>query len=157
MTKRAHSFKATQHARTHIRLSERQAAFIAHLVDEFPEGTAITWNTIVQLAERHFKVSWTRQTLEKRLVIKEAYLRRNDSRVAASIVRNRRRVNDPDVERRLGNLRAENEKLRAVLHEYDCRLVRYVANAIAHGLTEAQLDTPLRPVILTGGHSKPRK
>lgn len=157
MTERAHSFKATQHARIHIRLSERQAAFIAHLVDELPEGTAITWNTIVQLAERHFKVSWTRQTLEKRPAIKEAYLRRNNSRVAASVVRNRRRDIDPEVERRLGNLRAENDKLRTVLREYDCRLVRYVANAIAHGLTEAQLDAPLRPVIQSGQHSKLKK
>ena len=52
-------------------------------------------------------------------------------------------LEDEDVAR----LDAANATLRAVLREYDCRLVRYVANALAHGLTEAQLDAPLRPLV----------
>lgn len=147
MTEKLPNAKPSRSSRAHTRLSDRQAAFIAHLVDELPSGTAVTWNTIVQLGRRHFQVTWTRQTLEKRSSIKEAYLRRIGSRDLASGSAARKMGSDTDADRRVLNLRAENEKLRAVLREYDCRLIRYVANALAHGLTEAQLDAPLRPIV----------
>lgn len=88
--------------------------------------------------------------MEKRAGIKAAYLRRVALRTAengAAGPRLKSSADSSDDDRRVVNLRAENEKLRAVLREYDCRLVRYVGNALAHGLTEAQLDAPLRPLV----------
>lgn len=159
MTDRGRNVKPARYSRAHSRLSDQQAAFIAHLVDELPPGTTVTWNTIVQLGLRHFQVVWSRQTLEKRTAIKEAYLRRVGAPVAVNgaITRKRGGATDPADDRRVQNLRAENEKLRAVLREYDCRLVRYVANALAQGLTEAQLDAPLRPMMPSNVEPRPRK
>lgn len=149
MTQRGRGEKLARYSRAHTRLSDQQAAFIAHVVDELPPGTTVTWSAIVELGKRHFQVAWTRQTLEKRTAIKEAYLRRLGMSAAANgaVIRKRSGAADSADDRRVQNLRAENEKLRAVLREYDCRLVRYVANALAHGLTEAQLDAPLRPMM----------
>lgn len=158
MTEKRRSAKRAHRSRAHSRLSDQQAAFIAHLVDELPSETTVTWNTIVDLGRRHFQVAWTRQTLEKRSAIKEAYLRRIGSRgVPSRATRKKLSSGDPDTDRRVQNLRAENEKLRAVLCEYDCRLVRYVANALAHGLTEAQLDAPLRPVMVSSVEPRVRR
>lgn len=159
MTERERIAKLARNSRAHTRLSDQQAAFIAHLVDELPLGMKVTWNTIVRLGQRHFKIAWTRQTLEKRSAIKAAYLRRTGSRgmVSGASAHKKPRHGDSDTDRRVQNLRAENEKLRAVLREYDCRLVRYVANAVAHGLTEAQLDAPLRPMIALSVESRVRK
>ncbi|CBJ52335.1 hypothethical protein [Ralstonia solanacearum PSI07] len=158
MTVRGRNVKLARYSRAHTRLSDQQAAFIAHLVDELPPGMTVTWNTIVDLGRRHFQVAWTRQTLEKRSAIKEAYLRRIGLRgVPSGTARKKLSSGDSDTDRRVQNLRAENEKLRAVLHEYDCRLVRYVANALAHGLTEAQLDAPLRPVMVSSVEPRVRR
>lgn len=159
MTERGRNAKPARYARAHTRLSDQQAAFIAHLVDELPPGATVTWNTIVQLGKQHFQVAWTRQTLEKRTAIKKAYLRRVGMSASANgaVIRKRSGAADPAGDRRVQNLRAENEKLRAVLREYDCRLVRYVANALAHGLTEAQLDAPLRPMMPSSVEFRLRK
>jgi hypothetical protein len=151
MTGKGRSAKPVRNSRRHTRLSDQQAGLIAHLVDELPPSTAVSWNVIVELGREHFKVVWSRQTLEKRTTIKEAYLRRVGVPVAANgaVTRKRADAADPDDDRRVQNLRAENEKLRAVLREYDCRLVRYVANALARGMTEAQLDAQLTPMLVS--------
>lgn len=158
MTEAKRGAKPLRYSRRHTRLTDQQAAFIAHLIDELPPSDAITWNTIVDLGRQHFHVAWSRQTLEKRASIKEAYLRRVSLRAiesGASGPRLKSSGENADDDRRVVNLRAENDKLRAVLQEYDCRLVRYVANALAHGLTEAQLDAPLRPIV--DPNIKPKK
>lgn len=155
MTEAKRGAKPLRYSRRHARLTDQQAAFIAHLIDELPPSDAITWNTIVDLGRQHFHVAWSRQTLEKRAGIKEAYLRRVSLRAGTAGPRLKTNVDSPDDDRRVVNLRAENDKLRAVLREYDCRLVRYVANALAHGLTEAQLDAPLRPIV--DPNIKPKK
>ncbi|MEF9339764.1 hypothetical protein V4889_00965 [Ralstonia solanacearum species complex bacterium KE101] len=160
MTEAKRGAKLLRYSRRHTRLTDQQAAFIAHLIDELPPSDAVTWSTIVDLGRQHFQVAWSRQTLEKRAGIKEAYLRRVSSRTTengAAGPRLKTNADGTDDDRRVVNLRAENDKLRAVLAEYDYRLVRYVANALAHGLTEAQLDAPLRPMVDPNIKSKRRR
>ena len=121
---------------------------IARLIDDWIADAAITWNDVVTLASSHLHVKWSRQTLEKRKDIKDAYLRkfaRRDDKAAKAA---RSKNSDAEyVEQRILNLKAENEKLRATLLEYDRRLVRYMSNAIAHGLSEEQMEAPVRPVV----------
>ncbi|WP_454871441.1 hypothetical protein [Paraburkholderia xenovorans] len=135
-------------AKRHPRLSEANAGLIAKLIDEWPAGTTITWSDVVALASKHLHVRWSRQTLEKRKAIKDAYLRKFTQRNGGNCEGERRKASASDyADHRILNLKAENDKLRERLLEYDRRLVRYVVNALAHGLSEEQLNAPVRPVI----------
>lgn len=137
----------TARRKRHVHLSDENAILIRKRIDEWPLETPLTWSDIVRLASKSVGITWTRQTLEKRKEIKDAYLRRS-SRLQES-PQQRKSKSEParsESEQRILNLKAENEKLRHTLIEYDKRLIRYVKNAFDHGLTEDQLDAPLRPM-----------
>ncbi|RKE25874.1 hypothetical protein B0G76_7431 [Paraburkholderia sp. BL23I1N1] len=138
--------------RKHPRLSDANAALIARMIDDLPQKAVITWSDVVALASKQLRVKWSRQTLEKRKQIKDAYLRRFAQRRGIDEKGPRRsgRAGE-EAERRILNLKDENEKLRRRLEEYDRRLMRYVLNAIAHGVTEKELDAPILPL---GSESK---
>ncbi|MGU7771539.1 hypothetical protein ACV229_15300 [Burkholderia sp. MR1-5-21] len=144
----AQSGARVRRAKRHPRLSEANARLIARLIGEWPVGIPMTWSDVVGLASKHLHVQWSRQTLEKRQAIKDAYLQKFAERNGGDRAHGRRKASASDyTDHRISNLKAENEKLRERLLEYDRRLVRYVANALAHGLSEEQLNAPLRPVI----------
>ena len=135
-------------AKRHPRLSEANARLIVRLIGEWPVGVPMTWSDVVGLASKHLHIQWSRQTLEKRQAIKDAYLQKFAERNGGDRAHGQRKASaNDDTDHRISNLKAENEKLRVRLLEYDRRLVRYVANALAHGLSEEQLNVPLRPVI----------
>ena len=132
----------------HPRLSEEQAQLISQLIDEWPANDPLKWSDVVDVAHKHLQVKWSRQTLEKRKGIKDAYLRQFARRSTSGDLPGRRTALAREYgDRRILNLKAENQKLRETLLEYDRRLVRYVANALANGLSEEQLDVPIRPVL----------
>ncbi|WP_423393052.1 hypothetical protein [Burkholderia sp. LMG 21824] len=143
--------------RKYRRLTDEQARLVALLIDEWPKDRSFTWNEIVKVASARLGVRWTRQTLEKRECIKLAYLRLTSERKGVSRQSGAasKRHRATEVERRIANLKDENARLRERLNEYDRRLIRYVANALALGVSEAQLNEPLRPILEP--HARRRK
>ncbi|WP_196487973.1 hypothetical protein [Burkholderia pseudomultivorans] len=143
--------------RKYRRLTDEQARLVALLIDEWPKDRPFTWNEIVKVASARLGVRWTRQTLEKRECIKLAYLRLTSERKGVSRQSGAapKRHRATEVERRIANLKDENARLRERLNEYDRRLIRYVANALALGVSEAQLNEPLRPILEP--HARRRK
>ncbi|HDR9587551.1 TPA: hypothetical protein QDC22_004081 [Burkholderia stabilis] len=143
--------------RKYRRLTDEQAKLVALLIDEWPKDRPFTWSEIVKVASARLGVRWTRQTLEKRECIKLSYLRLSSERRGTGrqdgAVPKRNRTTE--VERRITNLKDENARLRERLNEYDRRLIRYVANALARGVSEAQLNEPLRPILEP--HARRRK
>jgi hypothetical protein len=148
MTTNVRSVTRPRRAKRHPRLSDEHARLISRLIDDWTSDAPITWSDVVTLASSHLHVKWSRQTLEKRTNIKDAYLRKFAQRDGKSAKGARPKNSDiEDLEKSVLNLKAENEKLRETLLEYDRRLVRYMSNAIAHGLNEEQMEAPVRPVI----------
>lgn len=149
--------RAVNDVRKYRRLTDDQAKLVALLIDEWPKDRPFTWSEIVKVASVRLGVRWTRQTLEKRECIKLAYLRRSSERRGADrkdgVTPKRNRTTE--VERRIANLKDENARLRERLNEYDRRLIRYVANALALGISETQLNEPLRPILEP--HARRRK
>lgn len=143
--------------RKYRRLTNEQARLVALLIDEWPKDRPFTWSEIVKVAAARLGVRWTRQTLEKRECIKLAYLRLTSEREGVSRQSGAapKRHRATEVERRIANLKDENARLRERLNEYDRRLIRYVANALALGVSEAQLNEPLRPILEP--HARRRK
>lgn len=145
-------------AKRHPRLSEANAGLIAKLIDEWPVGTIMMWSDVVALASKHLHVRWSRQTLDKRKAIKDAYLRKFAQRNGGTGESERRKASRSEyADHRILNLKAENDRLRERLLEYDRRLVQYVANALAHGVSEEQLNAPLRPVMESHTSSRQSK
>lgn len=143
--------------RKYRRLTDEQAKLVALLIDEWPKDRPFTWGEIVKVVSVRLGVRWTRQTLEKRECIKRSYQRQSTERTGAGrpggAAPTRHRATE--VERRIANLKDENARLRERLNEYDRRLIRYVANALALGVSEAQLNEPLRPILEP--HARRRK
>lgn len=149
--------RAVTDVRKYRRLTDDQAKLVALLIDEWPKDRPFTWSEIVKVASVRLGVRWTRQTLEKRECIKLAYLRRSSERRGADRKDGvtPKRARTMEVERRIANLKDENARLRERLNEYDRRLIRYVANALALGISETQLNEPLRPILEP--HARRRK
>lgn len=114
---------------------------------------ALTWADIQRLASEHAGGGyvWTRQALERRSEIKEAYRLHETSRkkLLKGSIKGARLSESEKVSR----LELEVSSLRARLDKYDERFATYLANAISHGLTVEQLSKPLTPPNRGSGNS----
>jgi hypothetical protein len=111
----------------------------------------LTWDRLIdKLAESGH--TWTRQALCAKIEILEAFQRSKQLLRGSGIEKTGSEGAKPPLDpaidllqRKLENLRAENERLEQLLRDYDERFIRYQYNAQRHGLSISELAMPLPP------------
>jgi hypothetical protein len=113
----------------------------------------LTWDRLIDHLA-HGGRMWTRQALFAKKEIAEAFQRAKQLLRGSVGEKSPRGSADPEVpidpavdllQRKLGNLRAENERLERLLRDYDERFIRYQYNAQRYGLSIGELARPLPP------------
>jgi hypothetical protein len=127
-----------------VAISERHLDAICKLVDE--SMRPMTWDEIVDEAEKEFGHRWTRQGLEKHDRIKAAYLARRDSPAKKQAIDPAVALLTDKVERQT----QEIERLKQLVGSYKDLFIRYQANAHARRISPAELEAALPAIIKRG-------
>ena len=119
-------------------LSTQQIDKIVNLLDAWPSGTNLTWESLRNLLHRYLTLVPTRQTLANHPEIKEVYDYAKDK------LRTERPISAPDpvLVKKVRRLEAENARLRAENQALLQRFVRWAYNAYKRGLMPHHLDEP---------------
>lgn len=128
-------------------LTDKDISNVCELLDDWPTDAKLTWDRLVEAVAHDYKLTTTRQTLQKQARIKNAF-----SEVKAIVsgntpkaaTRNRHLPSSLKVaadqlekkERTIKRLEAENNRLLEQFHTW-------LYNANQHGLTFEQLNEPL--------------
>jgi hypothetical protein len=121
-------------------ITDRHVATICTIIDEW--SGPITWDQIIEEAERVCGHRWTRQGVERREEVKAAYLAKRESKPIQNPI-------DPAVALLMAKLeRQEQEtgRLERIVLSYKELFVRYQANAHARGISPAELEMPLSAI-----------
>lgn len=127
-----------------LAIGERHLDVICRLIDE--SLRPMTWDEIVDEAEKEFGHRWTRQGLEKHDRIKAAYLARRDSPAKKQAIDPAVALLADKVERQS----QEIERLKQLIGSYKDLFIRYQANAHARGISPAELEAALPTIIKRG-------
>ncbi|MFV8451795.1 hypothetical protein ACNO65_17305 [Vibrio campbellii] len=128
-------------------LTDKDISNVCELLDDWPTDAKLTWDRLVEAVAHDYKLTTTRQTLQKQARIKNAF-----SEVKAIVsgntpkaaTRNRHLPSSLKAaaeqlekkERTIKRLEAENNRLLEQFHTW-------LYNANQHGLTFEQLNEPL--------------
>ena len=141
------------------RLTPETVGKIAGLIHDWPVNRVLTWDGVVVQAKDYLRYEWTRQGLERHDRIKQAFEAKREAfrewRRTGKGVKRR----SPEIEagvQRATRLARELEEARRTLNHYDDLFARHHCNALAHGMTLAQLEAPLEKVDRLGSDSVPR-
>jgi hypothetical protein len=124
---------------------------VVDLLNRWPLDGAygkLTWDRLIDRLAQSGR-TWTRQALCVKTEIAEAFQRSKQLLRGSGVEKpGPEPPVDPAVDllqRKLENLRAENERLERLLRGYDERFIRYQYNAQRHGLSTSELAMPLPP------------
>ncbi|ELH9566759.1 hypothetical protein ABPD30_003646 [Vibrio parahaemolyticus] len=129
-------------------LTDSDISNVCELLDDWPMDSKLTWDRLVEAVAQDYKLSTTRQTLQKQVRIKRAFtevktlVSGNSPKAVAA--RNRPlpsslKAAADQIERRdrtIARLEAENNRLLEQFHTW-------LYNATQHGITIEQLNEPL--------------
>jgi hypothetical protein len=113
----------------------------------------LTWDRLIDQLAQGGRM-WTRQALFAKKEIAEAFQRAKQLLRGSGGEKSPLRPVDPEapvdpavelLQRKLENLRTENERLERLVRDYDERFIRYQYNAQRHGLSISELAMPLPP------------
>lgn len=115
---------------------------VCSLIRSWPEGTPLTWESLVAMLAQGSKGAWSRQALSRHPEIVEALHRRKDD-----LRKGKPKVSrDPAIVvlgRQVAEKDAEIVELRNRLARYEERFLTMIRNAAVRGLTQADLERPL--------------
>jgi hypothetical protein len=123
-----------------VAITDRHVVTICTFIEEW--SGPITWDEIIDEAERTCGHRWTRQGIERRDEIKAAYLAKREAKPTQNPI-------DPAVALLTAKLeRQEQEvsRLERLVASYKDLFIRYQANAHARGIAPAELEMPLPPI-----------
>jgi hypothetical protein len=132
-----------------VRIYSSTANRIREIIEDW-SASDLSWDSLVEAANKEFQANWTRQSLANHDKIQQAFQRKKDDlRKARQTGKPAkvRRTADTTVDyldRTVRTLQAENDDLRKKLVEYEARFARWRHNAYLHRLTVEQLDEPLQ-------------
>ncbi|HCH6802883.1 TPA: hypothetical protein NKZ59_004005 [Vibrio parahaemolyticus] len=129
-------------------LTDTDISNVCELLDDWPIDSKLTWDRLVEAVAHDYKLSTTRQTLQKQARIKRAFtevkalVSGNSPKAVAA--RNRHLPSSLKAaadqlekrERTIARLEAENSRLLEQFHTW-------LYNATQHGITIEQLNEPL--------------
>ncbi|EHR0920360.1 hypothetical protein KS884_003511 [Vibrio parahaemolyticus] len=129
-------------------LTDSDISNVCELLDDWPMDSKLTWDRLVEAVAQDYKLSTTRQTLQKQARIKRAFTDVKElvsgNTPEAVAARNRPlpsslKAAADQIERRdrtIARLEAENNRLLEQFHTW-------LYNATQHGITIEQLNEPL--------------
>ncbi|EGQ7799892.1 hypothetical protein P6A00_003620 [Vibrio parahaemolyticus] len=129
-------------------LTDKDISNVCELLDDWPMDSKLTWDKLVEAVAHDYKLSTTRQTLQKQVRIKNAFIEVKElvsgNSPKAVAARNRHLPSSLKAaadqlekrERTIARLEAENSKLLEQFHIW-------LYNATQHGITIEQLNQPL--------------
>ncbi|CCN80961.1 hypothetical protein CW749_27075 [Vibrio sp. vnigr-6D03] len=129
-------------------LTDKDISNVCELLDDWPMDSKLTWDRLVEAVAHDYRLTTTRQTLQKQIRIKSAFtevkalVSGNAPKAAAA--RNRHLPSSLKAaadqlakrERTIERLEAENSRLLEQFHTW-------LYNATQHGITIEQLNEPL--------------
>ncbi|GAJ72840.1 transposase [Vibrio sp. JCM 18904] len=130
-------------------LTDTDISNVCELLDDWPIDSKLTWDRLVEAVAHDYKISTTRQTLQKQARIKRAFtevkeLVSGNTPPKAVAARNRHLPSSLKAaadqlekrERTIARLESENSRLLEQFHTW-------LYNATQHGITIEQLNEPL--------------
>ncbi|OCH76012.1 hypothetical protein BCS98_12240 [Vibrio breoganii] len=129
-------------------LTDKDIANVCELLDDWPMDSKLTWDKLVEAVEHDYRLTTTRQTLQKQTRIKTAFteVKALVSGNSPSARASRNRHLPPSLkvaadqlakkERTIERLEADNHRLLEQFHTW-------LYNATQHGMTIEQLNEPL--------------
>ena len=132
-----------------VRLSDAHKAILRTLIGKWPENRRLTWNGVIRIAEEALGYTWTRQALCSHEELSAAYEGAVKRYSSFRLNGSKKKVEGDEVEvlrQRTARLTAEIDALKETLRKSDDRFVRYIGNAIWHGVTQEMLEAPLIPI-----------
>lgn len=127
-------------------LGDEDVAKIVEILDGWTGR--LTWELLIEAAEKRLYARYTRQALHNHSRIKDAFAQRKAS-LATSGESPRRTASSPELQLaldRIARLMAENERLQAENGRLLEQFVRWAYNASTRNLDEAFLNQPLPPI-----------
>ena len=120
--------------RTWKHLTETDVLRILTIIENWPLPT-ITWDALVREVEIQVGQLFSRQALERKPQIKSAFQSRKGQKPEL--------MRMSEAEQTIQRLRQRNNELEKLVHLYDLRFMRHVANARRWGKNPKDLDRPL--------------
>lgn len=129
-------------------LTDKDISNVCELLDDWPMDSKLTWDRLVEAVAHDYRLSTTRQTLQKQIRIKNAFtevkalVSGNSPKAIAACNRHlpsSLKAAADQLEKRertIARLEAENNKLLEQFHTW-------LYNATQHGMTVEQLTEPL--------------
>jgi len=116
------------------RLSETDVLRICTIIDEWPLPS-ITWDAPLGDIEIQLTQKYSRQALDRKVLIKEHFQARKDKKPELL------RMNEAD--QTIQRLRLKVDALEETVQAYDLRFMRHVGNALRWKKNPEDLDRPL--------------
>lgn len=123
-------------------LTDEDIQNIVSLLDGWDRDRKLTWDNLCELAFKRYKISSTRQTIQKPVRVKTAF---NDRKAALKSGQEKRKLpaSLSIASNRIEKLENENARLQK---EQDALLAQFVVwqyNAYANGMSVEQLNRPI--------------
>lgn len=133
----------------HLRLN--QIATIAKLVRQLPLEARPTWSDVISIAKSVTSIEYTRQTLQSKNKIRDAYGEKVDEYRKFKKQGHRAPYSADKPISMIAKLRSQVEALNLTLEEYDQTIVKITFNALSRGLSidELMLEIDRLPKIHT--------
>jgi hypothetical protein len=120
-------------------LTDNDINNIISLLDGWDINHKLTWDNLCSLALKIFKLSSTRQTIQKPVRIKEAFINKKKA-LKFGIVNSKTPPSLNIASKRIDKLESENKRLKQEQNNLLAQFVVWQYNAYAHGLTIDQLN-----------------
>jgi len=141
--------KQRKRSKRSVRLTDAYKSIIRTLINKWPENRRLTWEDVIKMAEEAIGNRWTRQALCSHEELNAAYETAVQRYTTYRLRGPKKKVHADETEvlrQRSARLAAEIDALKETLRKSDDRLVRYLGNAIRHGITQEMLEAPLIPI-----------
>ncbi|MCQ1060067.1 hypothetical protein LRP52_34235 [Photobacterium sp. ZSDE20] len=128
-------------------LNDKDINNVVELLDDWPTDTKLTWDKLVEAVQHDYKLTTTRQTLQKQPRIKSAYKEVKEIISGSPTLSDKGKKKLPAslsaaadmIEKRDRTIERLEKENRALLEQFHT----WLYNSDLHGITIAQLSQPL--------------